>query len=214
LILPAPAAEAPDSTSGTLPKKMAGKETLHPKTAGGGVVAKGATAEQSTENQLDAAHAQQSLALPATKSPRNEKAAASAKKPLARKVKPAAPRLRRGAKHKETASKSRSKPFTLGTAGGLLPGKASNRRAGAGDYATRVFQALGRHTPRSVGTRGSVTMSFTIGANGALRSARISRSSGKAQLDRAALSIVRRAAPFPRPPRGGQPGYTITINFR
>jgi protein TonB len=57
-------------------------------------------------------------------------------------------------------------------------------------------------------------VSFAIGASGALRNARISRSSGKPQLDQAALATVRKAAPFPRPTRGGQPAYTITINFR
>jgi protein TonB len=208
-----PAAEAANSNSVTLPKKVAGDETLHAKTGAGGLVPKEAKAEQPTE-QLNAAHSQQPMALPATKSRKNEEASASAKKPLARQVKPAAPELRRGAKLKETASKSRSKPFALGTAGGLSPGKVSNRRASASDHATKVRQALGRHKPRSVGTSGSVTVSFAIGASGALRNARISRSSGKPQLDQAALATVRKAAPFPRPTRGGQPAYTITINFR
>jgi TonB family protein len=211
---PIPAAEAPDSNSTTLPKKVAGDEAL-PKTSAGGFVPKGAKAEQPTENKLNAAHSQQPMARPATKSLINKEASASAKKPLAHEVKPAAPGLRRGAKLKETASKSRSKPFALGTAGGLSPGKVlSNRRAGASNYGTRVRQALGRHKPRSVGTSGSATVSFAIDASGALRNARISRSSGKPQLDQAALATVRKAGPFPRPTRGGQPAYTITINFR
>jgi protein TonB len=77
-----------------------------------------------------------------------------------------------------------------------------------------VRQALGRHTPKSVRTSGSVTVSFAIEGGGRPRSARISRSSGKAQLDQTALAIVRKAGPFPRPPGGGQRSYTITINFR
>ena len=179
-----------------------------------GVVAKEAKAEQSTESQLNAPHSQQSRALPAAKSLKNEQASASAKNALARKVKPAAPGLRQGAKPKATAATSQSKPFALGTAGGLLPGKVSSRRASASDYATKVRQAFGRPKPRPVGTSGSATVSFAIGASGAVRSARISRSSGKPPLDQAALAIVRKAAPFPRPTRGGQTAYTITINFR
>jgi TonB family protein len=56
-----------------------------------------------------------------------------------------------------------------------------------------------------------VSVSFAIGASGSLRNALVARSSGKAPLDRAALGIIRQAAPF-SPPRGS--GQTITISFR
>jgi protein TonB len=206
-----PSVDAPNPAAEAAPlKEVADDETLHPKTAGGGMVDKEKQVERSTENQFKAGRSPQPVALPATKYPKNEGASASPKRTHG--VKPAAPGLRRAAT--EMGSELRSKPFTLGTAGRLLPGKASNRRASESDYATKVRQALGRHQAKSVGPSGSVTVSFAIGTHGTLRGARVSRSSGKPQLDRAALAIMRKAAPFPRPARGDQPTYTITINFR
>jgi protein TonB len=42
---------------------------------------------------------------------------------------------------------------------------------------------------------------------------RIARSSGKAQLDQAAIATVQRAAPFPPPPAGVNPTFSIQIYF-
>ena len=139
----------------------------------------------------------------ATKSVNEEDLSASAKKPLAHKEKPATPK---------TASRSRSKPFLLGTPARSSPARASPSLANAA-YATNVRRALDRNKPRSVGASGSVTVSFAIGASGSLRNARVARSSGKAPLDQAALAIIRQAAPFSPPPGSGQ-NYTITIDFR
>jgi TonB family protein len=139
----------------------------------------------------------------ATKSVNEEDLSASATKRLAHKEKPATPK---------TASRSRSKPFLLGTPARSSPARASPSLANAA-YATNVRRALDRNKPRSVGASGSVTVSFAIGASGSLRNARVARSSGKAPLDQAALAIIRQAAPFSPPPGSGQ-NYTITIDFR
>lgn len=52
------------------------------------------------------------------------------------------------------------------------------------------------------GLNGTLTVEFTVGLYGQLLSAGISRSSGSPALDQKALTLLRRAAPFPAPPPG------------
>ncbi|HEX9596239.1 MAG TPA: energy transducer TonB, partial [Anaerolineales bacterium] len=66
-----------------------------------------------------------------------------------------------------------------------------------------------RHKPSN---RGSTTVTFEIGANGALGKVRVSQSSGNAWLDQMALT-VRNSAPFPLPPNGPS-SYSIQIDFQ
>ena len=146
---------------------------------------------------------QPKIGTAATKLVNDKLLAASVKKPLAHKEKPAT---------RKTASRSRSKPFLVETPAQPLSAGASPRRANAA-YAASVYGALARNKPRSVGANGSVTVSFAIGASGSLRNALVARSSGKAPLDHAALAIIRQAAPF-SPPPGSKQSYIITINFR
>jgi protein TonB len=55
-------------------------------------------------------------------------------------------------------------------------------------------------------------MTFVLGSNGAVRSARIIARSGHAALDTAALAMVRRAAPFPAFPAGvGKSTMTFSV---
>ena len=138
----------------------------------------------------------------ATKSVNDKDLSASVKKSLAHKEKPAT---------RKTASRSRSKPFLVGTPASSSAG-ASPRLSNAA-YAANVYGALARNKPRSVGMSGNVTVLFAISASGSLRNALVARSSGKAPLDHAALAIVRRSAPF-SPPPGSERSYIITINFR
>ena len=138
----------------------------------------------------------------ATKSVNDKDLSASVKKSLAHKEKPAT---------RKTASRSRSKPFLVGTPASSSAG-ASPRLSNAA-YAANVYGALARNKPRSVGMSGNVTVSFAISASGSLRNALVARSSGKAPLDHAALAIIRRSAPF-SPPPGSERSYIITINFR
>ena len=92
--------------------------------------------------------------------------------------------------------------------------KLSPKRAeSAGGYNAKIWSALARHKPKT-GKSGSATVTFAIGPGGGLRSARISGSSGDAQLDRMALATVRNAAPFPPPPDPASASYTIRIYFR
>ena len=128
---------------------------------------------------------------------------ASVNKPRAQREKPAT---------RQTASRYRSKPSLVETPARSLSAEASPKIANA-TYAASVYGALARKKPRSVGASGSVTVSFAIGASGSLRNALVTRSSGKTPLDRAALAIIRQAAPF-SPPPGSRQSYTITISFR
>jgi protein TonB len=90
--------------------------------------------------------------------------------------------------------------------------KAPTARPSGTAYAAKVWSALARHKPRA-GQRGSTSVSFAIGENGALRAVRVARSSGNARLDQLALSTVRNAAPFSPPPSGAV-SYTIRIDFQ
>ena len=146
---------------------------------------------------------QPKIGTAATKLVNDKLLAASVKKPLAHKEKPAT---------NKTASRSRSKPFLVETPARPLSAGPSPRMANAA-YAASVYGALARNKPRSVGANGSVTVSFAIGASGSLRNALVARSSGKTPLDHAALAIIRQAAPF-SPPPGSKQSYIITINFR
>lgn len=59
---------------------------------------------------------------------------------------------------------------------------------------------------------GRVTLDFSLGAKGELRSCRVAQSSGNPDLDRAALEAVQRAAPFPPPPAGlGRGGLRLEL---
>ncbi|MCY4335851.1 MAG: TonB family protein [Litoreibacter sp.] len=74
--------------------------------------------------------------------------------------------------------------------------------AAASNYRGIVQRKIARQRePRARG-KGRVVVSFSIANNGALSSIRVSRSSGRSDIDKAALQMVRRAAPFPAPPAG------------
>jgi len=90
--------------------------------------------------------------------------------------------------------------------------KAPINKPSGGAYASQVWAALARHKPRA-GQRGSTTVAFSIGENGALRGVRVGRSSGNTRIDQLALATVRNAAPFPPPPAGAA-SYSIRIDFQ
>ena len=90
--------------------------------------------------------------------------------------------------------------------------KVPTARPSGTAYAATVWSALARHKPKA-GQRGSTTVVFAIGDNGALRAVRVGRSSGNTRLDQLALATVRNAAPYPPPPSGAA-SYTIRIDFQ
>lgn len=70
--------------------------------------------------------------------------------------------------------------------------------------AERTYPASARRS----GHEGTTSIELTIGSNGSLTSARVTRSSGHFALDRAAKRMVQKAAPFPAPP---QTTFQITV---
>ncbi len=73
------------------------------------------------------------------------------------------------------------------------------------------MRKISRVSRPRVGVRGKAVIAFTIASNGGLSGVSVAKSSGSARLDAAALQVVRRAAPFPAPPRNARRSFTISI---
>jgi protein TonB len=133
--------------------------------------------------------------------------------------KPAKPGVAKPAQRQEVArqeptppqTKGPWRPMGLAPADKPVPTQVPTARPSGAAYSSSVWSALARHKPRA-GQRGSATVVFAIGGNGALRGLRVGRSSGNARIDQLALATVRSAAPFPPPPAGSA-SYTIRIDF-
>jgi protein TonB len=138
------------------------------------------------------------------------------RKPKVVAAKPIAPRVEPEAKEATVEPKPRWTPMALAPADKDIVAKPQlepKRAESASGYNATIWSALARHKPRA-GKAGSAVVTFAIGPAGALRSARISGSSGDARLDQMALQTVRSAAPFPPPPNPASASYTIRIYFR
>lgn len=83
--------------------------------------------------------------------------------------------------------------------------------AAVSNYPGQVLRRIQRIPRPRVRSKGRAQVSFSISTNGGLASLRISRSSGSKKLDQAALRIVKKAAPFPKPPKGAQRAYSVFI---
>ncbi len=110
----------------------------------------------------------------------------------------------------EGKNKSNAKKGTLDSnskKGSSASTKRGNSQAvGNGNitnYKGKVRRKIARRfNPRTKPAKRDAVVSFTIASNGSAKSIRLARSSGNAKLDRAALSAVKRAAPFPSLPSG------------
>ncbi|WP_299656301.1 TonB family protein [uncultured Jannaschia sp.] len=110
-----------------------------------------------------------------------------------------------------------------GTAGGSEQQQAAASGAGrqqaagnaaAANYPGRVRQQVSRMRQPRISARGTATIAFTVAANGTLASLGLARASGVARIDREAVDLIRRAAPFPPPPPGAQTSFTVPISWR
>ncbi|MGC1347142.1 MAG: TonB family protein [Methyloceanibacter sp.] len=131
------------------------------------------------------------------------------------KPEPAQPKTAPVKKPKQTVTaaaqtKITAKPMSLGFGRAAAAHPAS--KVTSGHYAASVRAAIGRHRPAARGG-GRATVAFSIGPAGGLQGVRIARSSGKAKLDQAAIATVQSAAPFPPPPAGVNPTFSIQIYF-
>lgn len=85
--------------------------------------------------------------------------------------------------------------------------------AAVSNYPGKVQRKINRTRRPTVRGKGSVTVTFRIARNGGLAALGIARSSGNARLDKAALDLVRRAAPFPAPPAGARTSYRLPFRW-
>ncbi|MEP9389136.1 TonB family protein [Mesorhizobium sp. KR9-304] len=95
--------------------------------------------------------------------------------------------------------------------GGSKNGQVGN--AAVSNYPGKVRSKLAR-VARSVRAkgRGEVVVAFAVGSNGGVRSARVTRSSGVASIDQAALQAIRNASPFPPiPANAGRSSWEFSI---
>lgn len=97
--------------------------------------------------------------------------------------------------------------------------QGNSKTAGNGNitnYKGKVRRKIAsRFNPRTRPAKRDAVVSFTIGKNGSANSVRLARSSGNAKLDRAALSAVRKASPFPSLPSGNtKMAFSVPLNAR
>ena len=97
------------------------------------------------------------------------------------------------------------------TTGKRQAAASAQGNAAASNYPGQVMRRISRAGKPRVRTTGTATISFAIASNGGLASVSVARGSGSAALDRAAVSVIRKAAPFPRPPAGARRQYSIKI---
>jgi periplasmic protein TonB len=118
------------------------------------------------------------------------------------------------AKRRKTQQQRGGATSRAQAAGKKSGGRASASRGSAINYAARVRAKVARNRPSVRGHRGTARVSFGLSSSGGLSYVRVSRSSGSSTLDRAAVSAVRRAAPFGRPPAGAALRFNIPFYFR
>lgn len=139
------------------------------------------------------------------------------KKPVVKKPVKAKPK----AAPKGNAKQNNTKGSATGTQAakaktqGTKTGKATaSGNAAVSNYPGKVMRKISRVSrPRST-TRGSVVVAFTIASSGGLSGLSVAKSSGNAKLDQLALGVIRKAAPFPKPPAGARRSFSITIKGR
>lgn len=142
--------------------------------------------------------------------PEKETETLTAKEPAPAPPKKKAPRQQRAASGTsgERAGSSGRRTDTAG-------------RADISSYRGRVLSHLRRYQrypaeAERAGIHGTASVTFVIGANGAVRSVRLARSSGSGVLDREALAMVRRASPFPPFPsnlRSSSMAFNVPVAF-
>ena len=90
--------------------------------------------------------------------------------------------------------------------------KAAN--AAVSNYPGQVMRRLARQRRPRAASKGTAVVAFTIAANGGVARAGLAQSSGSAQLDQDAVTLVRTAGPFPAPPSGAQRSFKVKIQGR
>lgn len=147
------------------------------------------------------------------------------------KPKPAAkPDQKKAPPRKKSSAGSESSKSQISNKAGAQDGKVTARAASSGknkstkstesgnaaasNYPGKVYAKIARTRQRNSGGSGVAHVGFSVSASGQAVGISVSRSSGNARVDSAALAHVKRAAPFPKPPSGAQTRFVIPIEFR
>lgn len=138
---------------------------------------------------------------------------------------PAAPAQARRTPQSQPAPRGNAdRNATAGQAGGTEQATASTSgsagrqnaagNAAASNYRGLVLGKIQRVGRPNVSARAKALVEFTISDTGGLSNIRLARRSGNAGLDKAAVHIVRSAAPFPPPPSGARRTWNVEIEGR
>ncbi len=133
--------------------------------------------------------------------------------PDAKPVRAAAP----ASKRRETAAKatrSRTKDKSSASKASVAAsGVGRGRSAATTNYRGIVGAHLARYKRHTHGNNGTATVAFHLNGSGRVTSVKLARSSGVAGIDQEAVSMVRRASPFPPPPDGRAMSFTVPLRF-
>lgn len=168
----------------------------------------------------------QSTRRPVARKPRRKVVATIPRKPV--RAKPAKTKPRKPVT--QTVAPKPARPVganaaVRGQASGTKTGQATQssqrgkRQSSAGNaavanYGGKVMRKIQRTRKERAGAKGRALVGFKVSSSGAATSVRILRSSGSAKIDSIAIRHIKRAAPFPRPPKGARRSFSITFVSR
>ena len=136
------------------------------------------------------------------------------KKPKKKPVKKVETRGNAKRNNTKGADAGQNKDAKATTTGQTQKAASQAGNAAADNYSGKVMRRISRVGKPRVKSKGDAVIEFLIAANGGLARVSVLRSSGSSALDQAALSLIRKAAPFPKPPAGARRQYTIKIKGR
>lgn len=108
-----------------------------------------------------------------------------------------------------TGSQAEADARGTGGSGGGRSDQAGN--SAVSNFKGRVYQHLLRYRRTNTIGSGKVLVGFTIEPDGDAQGIFVARTSGVSRFDHEALQLVRRSAPFPRPPDGEAHSFTFEI---
>jgi periplasmic protein TonB len=136
------------------------------------------------------------------------------KKPKKKPVKKVEKRGNAKRDNTKGADAGQNKDAKATTTGQTQKAASQAGNAAVSNYPGQVMRRISRVGKPRVKSKGEAVIAFTISASGGLGGVSVARSSGSAALDQAALTLIRKAAPFPKPPVGARRDYTIKIKGR
>jgi TonB family protein len=139
--------------------------------------------------------------------------------PVQKEVTPPQPNVAETPPEAKPVQRPRHKPAAPAASAPAANSIGRGRMAGDANYQGLVAARLARlkRYPADARRRreqGSALISFVIGATGRISSLRLVRGTGFAALDEEVKAMVRRASPFPAPPRGAEMSFTAPVSFR